>query len=266
MPFRVLKYCCWIWDLSFKLYPKQEHLPVVLPIVFYQGKESWEFSTQFLDLFENAENYREFLPWFAVNLIDQAQCKEEDFKGTPMAQIGQLLLWSAFHGEAREWLRALRTLLDQMDDPGGGTDYYLLFMRYIADTQNLTADEIKEGLKAPSNPKLGEKIMTLAEQLRDEGRAEGRDEAVAAVMTLAYQLRTEGSKKAEAAVMTLADRLRAEGRKEAEEAVLTLTDQLKDEGKLETAKNLPQNGVSLEVVLKSTGLSPEKLKDASILT
>ena len=38
------------------------------------------------------------------------------------------------------------------------------------------------------------------------------------------------------------------------------------EGKLETARNLLGNGISLEIVLKSTGLIAEQLKTAGILT
>ena len=37
------------------------------------------------------------------------------------------------------------------------------------------------------------------------------------------------------------------------------------EGRLETAKNLIENGVSLEIVTKSTGLTQEQLREAGII-
>lgn len=55
--------------------------------------------------------------------------------------------------------------------------------------------------------------------------------------------------------MTTAERLEKKGRMEG-----------KLEGKLEDAKSFLENGVSLEVVLKSTGLSIEQLKEAGIVT
>ncbi len=37
MRFRLLKYMCRIWDESFKQNPEQTELPLILPVVFYQG-------------------------------------------------------------------------------------------------------------------------------------------------------------------------------------------------------------------------------------
>lgn len=56
-------------------------------------------------------------------------------------------------------------------------------------------------------------------------------------------------------VMSTAERLRNEGRVEG-----------KLEGKLEDAKNFLENGVDLEIVLKSTGLTREQLKEAKIIS
>ena len=212
MPFRMLKYSCWIWDLSFKLYTQQEKLPPVIPIVLYQGEHGWRHSTQFLDLFANAEVYRDFLPQYAFSLIDQSGCGEDDFVGTVIARIAQLLLWAAYHGEIKRLLELLGDLLPLVDDSGGGIRYYHLFFKYMLEThEGLTPERIKEGLQK-AGPRSGEAIMTIADQLRAEGKAEGRLEA-----------------------------------------------------QLEAAKNLIENGVPLEVVQKSTGLTLEQLKEEGIL-
>ncbi|MCE1713862.1 ISNCY family transposase, partial [Enterobacter hormaechei] len=50
-------------------------------------------------------------------------------------------------------------------------------------------------------------------------------------------------------VMTIAEELEQKGRREGLE-----------EGKLETARALLQNGVSLEIIIRSTGLSREKIE------
>jgi predicted transposase/invertase (TIGR01784 family) len=38
MRLRLLKYCCRIWDLSFRDYPDQRDLRAIVPLVFYQGE------------------------------------------------------------------------------------------------------------------------------------------------------------------------------------------------------------------------------------
>ena len=50
---RLLKYCCRIWD-QFSRRPEQSQLPVVVPVVFYQGTRGWTYSTELADLFPEA--------------------------------------------------------------------------------------------------------------------------------------------------------------------------------------------------------------------
>jgi predicted transposase/invertase (TIGR01784 family) len=37
MRLRLLKYCCRIWEMSFREYPEQRTLRAIVPLVFYQG-------------------------------------------------------------------------------------------------------------------------------------------------------------------------------------------------------------------------------------
>jgi predicted transposase/invertase (TIGR01784 family) len=41
MRFRLLKYCCRIWDMSFQEHSDQRQLRPIIPLVFYQGERSW---------------------------------------------------------------------------------------------------------------------------------------------------------------------------------------------------------------------------------
>src|SRR6266481_8219698 len=72
MRFRLLKYCCRIWDMSFREYPDQRELRAIVPLVFYQGERSWSYSSEFADLF--AASVREWpgVPHFSHGLIDQS--------------------------------------------------------------------------------------------------------------------------------------------------------------------------------------------------
>ena len=70
MRFRLMKYCCRIWDMSFREYPDQQELRAIVPLVFYQGERRWTYSSEFADLF--AESVRNWpgVPRFSHGLID----------------------------------------------------------------------------------------------------------------------------------------------------------------------------------------------------
>lgn len=51
MPFRLLKYCCRIWDRSRRTFPQERYLRPIIPVVFYQGRRRWRHAAQFAELF-----------------------------------------------------------------------------------------------------------------------------------------------------------------------------------------------------------------------
>ena len=77
--FRLLKYCCRIWDESFKADPNQQILKPIVPIVFYQGKYPWKYGTELLDLIEH-KGMNDALKLLACQLI----CKNEFAEHRPV--------------------------------------------------------------------------------------------------------------------------------------------------------------------------------------
>ncbi|MCE1704605.1 ISNCY family transposase, partial [Enterobacter hormaechei] len=62
-------------------------------------------------------------------------------------------------------------------------------------------------------------------------------------------------------VMTIAEELKQEGRREGlEQGLEQGREQGREEGKLETARAFLQNGVSVDIIIRSTGLSREKVE------
>ena len=54
MRYRLMKYCCRIWDADLRDNPRRTELQPVIPLVFYQGARAWQHSTEFADLFPAA--------------------------------------------------------------------------------------------------------------------------------------------------------------------------------------------------------------------
>ena len=175
MRFRLLKYCCRIWEADFRDDPELSELRPILPVVFYQGPRGWSHSTEFADLFPEAARSWPWVPKFAHELLDQTTLAPEAVAGGVKGRMTQLLMMAAFdrHVEAAldlaaRWAISLHT--------GGGVDEIRRFILYLMATKGREALETFEGALQRRGFEQGGEIVTYAQELLAEGRAEGRVE------------------------------------------------------------------------------------------
>src|SRR5262249_40985539 len=194
--FRLLKYCCRIWDMSFQAHPEQRELRAIVPLVFYQGERSWSYSREFADLFAEAVRTWPGVPRFAHTLIDQSGMHPEEVQGTLKTQLMQVLLVAAAH-PAADWMVEVARLLGTLASlpPSGGLNYVRIFVLYLLATQDPAVVQAFQDVLRHQAPTVGEDLMTYAQELRQEGQREGRREG-----------RTEGEIRA--AVRIIEDLLR----------------------------------------------------------
>jgi predicted transposase/invertase (TIGR01784 family) len=173
MPFRLLRYCCRIWEADRRNDPARSGLRPIVPVVFYQGARGWNHSTEFADLFPEAVRSLSWVPRFAHELLDQTTLEPEAVAGNVKGRIAQLLMMVAFgrHMEAAlDWAARWTLSLRQAE---GGVDEFRRFIVYLAAVQDDSVIEtFSEALERHGLDLKGE-IMTYAEQLLAEGRAEG---------------------------------------------------------------------------------------------
>jgi predicted transposase YdaD len=178
MRFRLLKYCCRIWDMRFREHPDQRELRPIVPLVFYQGERSWSYSTEFADLF--AESVRNWpgVPRFSHGLVDQSGMGPDEVQGELKAQIMQLLLMAAYH-PALAWMGRVAELWDSLSSisASGGVNYVRIFVLYILATQEPDAVQSFGEVLRRRVPEAGDDLMTYAQQLLAEGRSEGEIKA-----------------------------------------------------------------------------------------
>jgi len=179
MRLRLLKYCCRIWDMSFREQPDQRELRAIVPLVFYQGERNWSYSREFADLF--AESVRNWpgVPRFSHGLIDQSGMQPDEVQGELKARLMQLLLMAAYH-PALAWMEQVARLLDSLSSlpPTGGINYVRLFVLYILATQEPEAAQSFREVLQRHAPEVGDDLMTYAQQLLAEGRAEGEQKGM----------------------------------------------------------------------------------------
>jgi predicted transposase YdaD len=191
MRLRLLKYCCRIWDMSFRVHPEQRDLRAIVPLVFYQGERSWSYSREFADLFAEAVRAWPGVPHFAHTLIDQSGMQPGEVQGELKAQLMQVLLLAAYHPTVA-WMEQAARLLEALATlpPQGGLNYVRIFVVYILATQEPAAVQAFRDILRHQAPTVGEDLMTYAQELRQEGQREGRREG-----------RTEGAIRAEVRII-----------------------------------------------------------------
>jgi hypothetical protein len=168
---------CRIWDASFKEFPKQKKLIPVLPAVFYQGTSRWNYSNQFSDLFHDTLKDVDFVPRFSHVLTDQSGFSNDEIKGALKARIAQLLMKAAFHGKIREIFSTLSALMSELPE-SGGIRYVRVFIRYIAATQERKTVEEFAGIMKKQSERIGENMITAAQEWFNEGFNEGLNEGL----------------------------------------------------------------------------------------
>lgn len=170
MPLRLLNYVTEIFNQHQKVHGLP--LPPVLPFVLHQGPETWTASTVFEDLFdlpqEVAADLLRFLPKFDYALLDLTRLDSDS--GNPDARLHVVLQLMKL-ARQKELLRFFQWLArfpahTLPDDLLG-----LMLLYAMHSDSDLDAQKIYHSLS--SNPELEKNVMSVAEKLKAEGRAEG---------------------------------------------------------------------------------------------
>ncbi|OJY54836.1 MAG: hypothetical protein BGO90_10405 [Legionella sp. 40-6] len=175
MPFRMLKYICNIIDHHLKTYDtkKDKKIPLIYPLVIYHGKRKYPFSTDLSDLIDAppALVERYFLKPF--QLIDLGQIDDETLKQHAWSGVMEFALKHIFARDILPSLKEIASILHHLDN-SGGRDFIAIVLQYLLERGELSDREaFFKLIDTQISHEVGEKIMSLAEQLKEEGRIEG---------------------------------------------------------------------------------------------
>lgn len=172
--FQMLKYMVQIWDLEIKQ-NKKELFPVVLPFVVYHGKEVWSAGTRFSELFgSKPKELAPYIPDYEFILTDLSKYSDNDLKCIADLKIGLLLLKYALRGEYTEKLESIFPLFKELQNKEGGLEYLYTVIRYIMTTaEGISTVKLKTLIESNISKDIGDDIMTIADQLRQEGEQKG---------------------------------------------------------------------------------------------
>lgn len=223
MAWRMMRYSMAVMDAHLK--KGNDTLPVVVPLLFYQGTvRPYPYSTDWMDCFDAPALAREVYsrPW---PLVDVSVMEDSDLQSHRRMALLELVQRDIRRRDAASLLRDVVQLIRIAGNTREQVEAVLCYIIYNGMTNESITPFLYE--LAGEIPEYKELIMgTIAQQLKEEGIQQGLQQGIQQGIQQERQASLEREQK-------------------------TL---------LQTAWTLLDNGVSLDVVIKSTGLSRETLE------
>jgi predicted transposase/invertase (TIGR01784 family) len=176
---QLLSYLQALWGLQLR----QQGMPlsVVIPIVFYHGKEKWASKNDLLHLFSlQDKRFSDYVPDFKYIFFDLSQYPDEAIKGAILNRVALLLLKHVFDQDFTQRLPAIFSLLGELLEKETGMEYLETVIRYVFRTaENMTAENLRKIVESSLFKEKGEVVMaTLAEKYREEGIQQGIQQGI----------------------------------------------------------------------------------------
>ena len=144
-------------------------LPLIVPLVFYQGARSWRYDREFAELFGDAAGGWRWVPRFEHLLIDRTQASAETVPGALAARLAQIALMAAFRDGLLEQATRLMGELYR----AAGFEEVAKHVEYVLATQSEENRQVFAEALQRNAPGRGGELMNYVEQLLEQGRQEG---------------------------------------------------------------------------------------------
>ena len=184
MPIRIMSYVALLY-LSLlnneKLgYGKEKKLPIVLPIVLYNGKDIWNVSKNIQDLIENTsdEKLQKFIPKLSYYFIDEirAEANEKDtvFNGLANSVVATMKLQRTLSNEEfDQFALSLKKLFKDNEQKIRFTTFMAFMRRFLSIAYNHekfnSAKNLNEVIRM---------VKTFVDYERENNLEEGRKEGI----------------------------------------------------------------------------------------
>ncbi len=174
---QLLRYMYLMWQRDGD---EKKPLRVIIPLVFYHGKDPWQIPTRFVQQFPIAGEAKRFLLNFEYVLFDTNQWDWEAESSQPLKEniflLSAMLLMKAAFQQNIEIIRQVFRLWSQMGFVQEHERINFL-MIYIAETQDIPAPELTKMLEE-SKINGDEAMPTLAQRFREEGKEQGMQQGI----------------------------------------------------------------------------------------
>jgi predicted transposase/invertase (TIGR01784 family) len=186
MAMRLAGYVTRLWEHWHRSHRKARRIPLVLPIIVYQGKAPWTARQSLGELIDWPRHWpkaERFSPMDLVyQIVDVARLPDKAIRGTSSTRLALQMMKSVALGwrpaQMAEPLKLMSDMLHKHED----VDMVEICLRYLAYCRStLDFDELVSTVEAvaeDSRP-MRTKILTFAEHFEQKGLKEGRKEGAA---------------------------------------------------------------------------------------
>ena len=172
MPFRMLCYVVKIMQRYMEKRPGAT-LPLVVPIVFYSGKNPYNHTTDIFELFGDLESEARKFFLNPFRLIDLSSISDEALQQHSWSGIMELAQKHSHEKAPQELIKTLSSSIKDILGQDGG-DYIDATLEYIGSTADLKdPGEFARIVNTEISSKLGERVMSLASRWHDKGEVVG---------------------------------------------------------------------------------------------
>ena len=173
--FQLLRYMVRIWEKDIDNYPKQPLL-IIIPMVFYHGKDEWNISRHFLSIFPPSELFKPFIPDFEYFLYDTHNCNDEDIGGEWLLQVAIFSMKYIFR---EEFPVKMKQILELIRDKGKESipEILEIVVKYFTSASDrVSYDDVVLEIKNTFRKGYENIMPTIAEQFINQGKEIGREE------------------------------------------------------------------------------------------
>jgi len=178
--FQLLNYKYLIWERVTGGKRSWKNLPMVIPVVFYHGKEKWNVHRNFSNIIDNSnESLNKYVINYEYILCDLSDYSDEEIIGDVLIQLGMFTFKHIFDSQ-NDWQKLIPKLFKVLDDLSkheSGLSFLSSFLKYFMSEADLDSQTVKDVVIETFSEPGGKTFMTAAEELKLIGRAEGELEA-----------------------------------------------------------------------------------------
>ena len=172
---RLLGYCVSVWQQWQRNHRNEPRLPLLVPLVFYQGVQRWEYGREFAELVTDAAPGWRWVPRFEHLLIDQTELGAESVKGAVAARLLQIAMMATFRDAPQELLEWVTRLIGELYR-AKGFEEVTKHVEYVLATQPEAHRKLFSEALRRNVPGRGGEVMNYVEEMIERGRQEGRQE------------------------------------------------------------------------------------------
>jgi len=224
---QLLKNMTHIWEAHIEKHKEDRKLPPIIPLLIYHGESPWKVDTNFVSMFDIPETLKKFIPAFDFELYDVSHMPDEKIRGDVELRIVLTAFKYIFHPEILSRLKNIFQMFREFSDKTKFNENLESLLVYLwSNIRDFKFDQLQESVNDVIE-EGGAIMSTIYQEVLEKGKEIGVKEGIEIGVK-------EGEQRGEK---------RGEKR-----------------GRVETAKRMLIDGVSIENIVKYTGLKEKEIE------